>query len=224
MPRIRSLKPEMWDSRDVLAMDDAFQALWCWLITQADDAGRLCVDTAYIALRRRRSPPQIEARLNQMEARGMILRYEVDGRPYIALRNWDIHQRVEHPSRQVLPAPPNGAWDSPGSREASRAPTTPHEASRIPPPLGEKASLDEAGRPTRGERTPSPRVDLRARGTGSDRIGPDRINTVNPEGELLPPKPPTRKSPPILPQRVREHMNYGAALEEAAERLEARGE
>ena len=40
---------------------------------------------------------------------GPVILYEVDGIPYIALRNWAKHQRVQHPGKAKLPHPPEEA-------------------------------------------------------------------------------------------------------------------
>jgi hypothetical protein len=37
--------------------------------------------------------------------------YTVDGQTYFTLRNWDKHQRIDHPSKPLVPGPPPGFWD-----------------------------------------------------------------------------------------------------------------
>lgn len=139
MPRIRTIKPELWDSADVLALDDSGQALFVWLISQADDAGRLHADAHHIARRRHRSQAVIEKRLQQLEAHGMICRYEQDGASYIALSNWSAHQRVDHPTPSRIPDPPSSrGFASPreDSRVSARAPadrTVPEGSNRKGP-------------------------------------------------------------------------------------------
>ena len=154
MPRIRTIKPELWESPDVLPMDDAFQALFCWLISQADDAGRLHTDASHIAYRRRRPVKVVEDRLRQMEERGMVNRYQVEGRPYLELVNWRDHQWISHPSKHVYPAPPNGAPESSGALRSP--PASPRalsrENARGPDPKGpDRKGSNPPSPPTGGE-------------------------------------------------------------------------
>ena len=134
----------------MLPMDDAFQALWCWLICNADDAGRLHTDAAHIAHRRRRPVRIVEQRLGQMEERGMIARYEVKGKPYLALLNWSEHQYIDHPAKHVYPSPPDGTLASP--REDSRV-LAKSRPSRAPGP--DRTRRDRTG-PERTFNPPAP--------------------------------------------------------------------
>jgi hypothetical protein len=156
MPRIRSVKPEAWDSPDMLALDDSGQVLFIWLITQADDAGRLRGDAAHIARRRHRKADAIEKRLQQMEAQGMIVRYQEGDRCYIALANWRDHQRVDHPSPSRLPTPPH---------EDSRA------LARIPEPSGVSAPARADRKGSRSDRKGPERIfdHARARVAGAEK-------------------------------------------------------
>jgi hypothetical protein len=151
VPRIRTIKPELWESPDVLPMDDAFQALFCWLISQADDAGRLHTDASHIAYRRRRPVKVVEDRLRQMEARGMVTRYQVEGRPYLELVNWRDHQWISHPSKHVYPAPPNGSGILRSPPEPPRANRAKTRADRTRPEGGDRKGSNPPSPPAGGE-------------------------------------------------------------------------
>lgn len=106
-PRIRTVKPELWQDEKLAVLDPLTRLVFLGLISMADDAGRIVdnvksidgfifpetEDTAKDAL-------GILARLSR------ILRYVApSGQRIIQIVNWDRHQRVDHPNRHVLPGP-----------------------------------------------------------------------------------------------------------------------
>jgi hypothetical protein len=107
MPRIRSVKPEIWDSPDVMSLNNGHALLWVWLITQADDDGRLHGDPDVIARRfRRLTTVHVAAGLAAMQARGMLTTYQEGGTRYLALTHWRRHQHINRPLASSLPPPP----------------------------------------------------------------------------------------------------------------------
>ena len=110
MPRIRTIKPEFWDSpgtaRASLRARLFYIAMWNW----ADDYG---IGTA--------SPRQLLSfafpnDLDVTDAEFPCLRtevadaydvvfYEVDGRPYYAIPSWDKHQKNERRAQGRYPGP-----------------------------------------------------------------------------------------------------------------------
>lgn len=110
MPRIRSIKPDFFKSEDVSALPLRARLTWIGLWTQCDDHGRY-KDSARlikgdvwslddVALR------DIEEDLAALAAEQRIVRYEVDGKAYLAITNWHAHQAINRPSRPKHPAPP----------------------------------------------------------------------------------------------------------------------
>lgn len=108
-PRIRSLKPEAWQDERIGALSRDARLLFVGLITMADDEGRLRAQPAMIIGHvypwDEITLKQLAAWLAEIEAQRLIERYEIDGRPYIALRNWKRHQRINRPTPSELPAP-----------------------------------------------------------------------------------------------------------------------
>ena len=108
-PRIRSLKPEIWDDEAVGAISRDARLLFVGLITQADDDGRLRGDPRlvgaqvfpYDAL----APTQVEAWLEELAEIGLIVRYENADRPFIELPAWKRHQRINRASESAFPSP-----------------------------------------------------------------------------------------------------------------------
>lgn len=113
MARIRTIKPDFFTSDTVSALPLRARLTWIGLWTHCDDYGR-CRDN--VKLIKAAVWPQddvsikdIEADLNTLADRRVILRYEVDGKNYLAVTSWDEHQRVHHPSQSKIPAPLNGS-------------------------------------------------------------------------------------------------------------------
>ena len=116
LARIRSLKPEFWQDRKLarLCTRDArmlYMALW----NLSDEHGRLLGDPRSITglcfpFDDDLDPAAIDRLLGELIAAGRVVRYEVDGDPYLYLPKLAKHQRLEPakvPSR--LPPPPPAA-------------------------------------------------------------------------------------------------------------------
>lgn len=114
MPRIRTLKPELWQSEDFMSLSMVGQLAFIALITLADDEGRVKTTAKHLTVTclRRASASVVQAQLGLMEARGMVLLYEIDGLSYVQLTNWKDHQQISHPSPSKLPGP-NGFRNPP---------------------------------------------------------------------------------------------------------------
>lgn len=110
MPRIRSIKPDFFKSEDVAVLPLRARLTWVGLWTQCDDHGRHKDSVRLIkgdvwplddvSLR------DIEDDLSILEQHRRLVRYEVDGRKYLAIVNWHAHQAINRPSRPKYPAPP----------------------------------------------------------------------------------------------------------------------
>ena len=111
MPRIRSLKPEHKSHRKVGPLSHFLYRRWVGLVTEADDSGRLVADPGQLRVlifpyHPIETPQRVQAGLENLARIGLCQRYVVDGVPYAALPSWPDHQRVSHPAKSVLPAPP----------------------------------------------------------------------------------------------------------------------
>jgi len=108
VPRIRTLKPEIWQSRDFVGLDNLGKLTFIALITQADDEGRLRTDAHHLALTclQGNRTPAVQQALYSLVQRRMVVMYEVEGESFIALTSWDAHQRVSHATPSRIPAPP----------------------------------------------------------------------------------------------------------------------
>src|SRR3990167_7472442 len=106
----RSIYPEMCDSRSLARCGLAANALWPRLIAQADDQGRLHGDARDLAgvcfPKMPKAHRHVESALTELAEHACILRYEIDGEPYIQLLEWwqyQGHQRRAYPSRHPAP-------------------------------------------------------------------------------------------------------------------------
>ncbi|KOU85011.1 phage or prophage related protein [Streptomyces sp. XY593] len=83
------------------------------LLTQADDKGRIRDQAAVIAgqlwsLRREHGPVEVEDDLTQLDAAGLICRYEgEDGRQYLHFVAFALHQKINRPSISRIPSCPH---------------------------------------------------------------------------------------------------------------------
>ncbi len=119
-PRIRTLKPELWQDEAVGEVSRDARLLFVGLITQADDKGRLRGDPRLIAAQLfpydAPPPEQVEAWLAELDRVGLIQRYAHAGRPLICLPAWERHQKINRASEKVLPGPDDeGSVDFHGS-------------------------------------------------------------------------------------------------------------
>jgi len=99
MPRIRTIKPEMFDDPDIGRLCPLARWLFVGLFTQADRRGRLADEPDRIRLRVLGfdQKANVPALLSELHDAQMIVRYKVDTRAYIQIRSFEKHQRP-HPT------------------------------------------------------------------------------------------------------------------------------
>lgn len=121
MARIRSIKPDFWNSADVRRLSNAGRLAFLYLFTNCDDAGRIHTNPEHLTeLACEPGTPVADVRrqLSLMARQGMVVRYKDHGQPAIAIVNWH-HQKIDHPTPSRIAEPPR---ESPRefSRESSR--------------------------------------------------------------------------------------------------------
>lgn len=121
MARIRSIKPEFPQSETIGKLSRDARLLFIQLWTIVDDSGRARAASRMLASLLYPydddAPKLIGKWLNELEAKGCIRQYEVEGNKYLDISNWLKHQKIDRPSPSRLPE----------YREAS---TNPREESR----------------------------------------------------------------------------------------------
>lgn len=110
--RIRSIKPEFWRSDDIsgLAWDDRliFIGLWSYVDDNGVGMDRLASVVADLfAGDIERDSSETFARvsrgLQNLSEAGRIVRYEVEGKRYLFITNWEKHQRIDKPNKARYP-------------------------------------------------------------------------------------------------------------------------
>lgn len=106
--RIRSIKPELLDDAVTANLSDMAFRLFIATIVLADDYGRLRAEPGWlmgqIFWARTVQVETFLAALGELEP--LIRFYTVNGQRYAEIRNWAKHQKVSHPGKPRVPAPP----------------------------------------------------------------------------------------------------------------------
>lgn len=113
MPRIRSVHPDIVDDEVVAELSPYAFRTWVMLWTHLDDAGR-GVDSPKLwagklyPLNDKMTEERVEKDLTELEERGLLVRYEVDGRRYLSAKvsSWPKYQKPQHPTPSKLPPIP----------------------------------------------------------------------------------------------------------------------
>ncbi|WHM37900.1 hypothetical protein [Streptomyces sp. BPTC-684] len=166
MARIRTIKPEAFESEDLASVSVTAMVTFFGLLTQSDDAGRFRDHPAVIAgrlwaLRREHTPADVADDLEQLAQAGLICRYiGCDGKRWLHIVTWDRHQRINRPSDSRLPrCPAHDAVKACGECERTQCPA----AHRDPAPAeGTPEACDaaeSAALSTSGEAS-APRFDI----------------------------------------------------------------
>jgi hypothetical protein len=109
MARIRSDKPEAYQSETLAEVSLAAERTFKGMATIADDRGRLPDKPAQIngslwAMRGNHTKDDLEGELRELVAVGLVCRYMgCDGKRYLHMVSWDQHQKIDRPSKSRLP-------------------------------------------------------------------------------------------------------------------------
>jgi hypothetical protein len=114
MARIRSIKPEFCTSEAIAVLSIPCRLHFAMLWTHSDDHGRgadnpRLIKAALWPLDDDVDVEQVERWQQELAAAGRLVRYEVDGRRYFQVVNWDEHQHPQKPKPSPIPAPSEGS-------------------------------------------------------------------------------------------------------------------
>jgi hypothetical protein len=109
--RIRTIRPEFWESPQVGKLSINARLTFIGLWNLADREGRLKDRPEHIAIKLfpydRLKPAHLERWLDELARAGLIIRYRHAGQAYIAIPTWRRHQRPHpHEAPSELPPPP----------------------------------------------------------------------------------------------------------------------
>lgn len=128
MARIRTLKPEVWMSPQVMNLSAHARLLFLGLITQADDEGRGSADPrrlkAAIFGGDDCTSTDVRRWLDEVSAQRLVVLYqsENDGLLF-QLPSWRAHQSIDRPKPSHYPSPPNPKTLSTNDRRMIVEPT-----------------------------------------------------------------------------------------------------
>lgn len=110
-PRIRTLKPEMWDDEKIVALSRDARLLFLGLVTMADDEGRFrarrTTIVGHVFPDDTDAGGLIDGWIAEVKEQGTVLFYLSEGTPYGAFRHWAKHQKINRPTPSDLPPPPS---------------------------------------------------------------------------------------------------------------------
>lgn len=158
MARIRTIKPEFFTSLTVAGLPLAARLTFIGLWTHADDEG-LCVDDtrlirAAIWPLDDRLLSDIADDLKTLADADLIIRYEIDGRSYLAIRGWHEHQRINRPTVSRLPRPELAIGSPDAAVTSIDAPLTESSVSGHGG-VTEGSLIERKGRERKGTNTPA---------------------------------------------------------------------
>lgn len=168
MARIRTIKPEAFESEDLASVSLTAERTFFGLLTQADDSGRHRDHPAIIAgrlwaLRPEHTATHVARDLDELASAGLVCRYTgCDGRTWLHIVTWDQHQKINKATASRLPrCPSHQARQHCGKCQDVACPSTRAEASP-------SAALAPPGELPEGSRSPQgglPSPATRATGT-----------------------------------------------------------
>lgn len=108
MARIRTIKPECFQHRKIGKLSHAAFRLWCCLLTQADDEGRLILDAEQLRVLVFGYFPKVKTAdvigwISEIQALGCVRLYQNGFTSYLDFPSWKDHQVVNRPTPSFLP-------------------------------------------------------------------------------------------------------------------------
>lgn len=112
--RIRSVHPKICESEDLIDLPAEMERTYVRLWTHCDDDGRakdnpLLIKAAIFPLHQDMTAEVVDRHLAELARRGLIRRYEVEGKRYLAVVKWAEYQKPQKKRPSVLPEPPDPA-------------------------------------------------------------------------------------------------------------------
>ena len=105
--RIRTIKPEFWESESLGRVSREARLLFIGLFSCCDDSGRTRAASRLLASRLfpydLDAINKIDGWLQELSTEGCIRVYRVDGETYLDIPKWLSHQKIDRPSESKLP-------------------------------------------------------------------------------------------------------------------------
>lgn len=111
----RIIKESICTSENVDQLSPFHETFFYRLIVNCDDYGRMDARVKILASRlfplKDIQPEEVQAALIALHEAGLIILYEVDGKPYLQMKTWDKHQQVRA-KRSKYPSPDSSSQPS----------------------------------------------------------------------------------------------------------------
>ena len=111
----RIIKESICASENVDQLSPFHETFFYRLIVNCDDYGRMDARVKILASRlfplKDIQPEEVQAALIALHGAGLIILYEVDGKPYLQMKTWDKHQQVRA-KRSKYPSPDSSSQPS----------------------------------------------------------------------------------------------------------------
>jgi len=121
--RIRSIKPEFWESESLGRVSREARLLFIGLFSCCDDVGRARASSRLLASRLfpydEDAFKRLQGWISELEKQGCIRLYQVDGEAYLDIPKWQNHQKIDKPSASKLPSFDDVREDSRGFEKNS---------------------------------------------------------------------------------------------------------
>lgn len=121
--RIRSIKPEFWESESLGRVSREARLLFIGLFSCCDDLGRARASSRLLASRLYPYDDDAFKKLPgwiaELEKEGCIRLYQVEGEAYLDIPKWRNHQKIDKPSASKLPSFDDVREDSRGFEKNS---------------------------------------------------------------------------------------------------------
>ena len=157
MARIRTVKPEFWDSPGIETLNPMWRLLYIAMWNWADDTGRGKAEARELmgfAFPRDEDMSLGEFRRGLGEVRRVfgVNFYRVDGRSYYSIPSWEKHQKIDKRSGSRWPAPEDGEPYDPTEKPQVRASVGGHseEPAEAPPSVRRESGAGTGEQGNRG--------------------------------------------------------------------------
>ncbi|WP_053924625.1 hypothetical protein [Streptomyces chattanoogensis] len=192
MARIRTVKPEMFESESLAECSVTAMLTFIGLLTQVDDSGRHRDHPAIIAgrlwsLRPEHTATHVARDLEELASAGLVCRYTgCDGKTWLHIVTWEQHQKINKPTASRLPrCPSHQARHKCGKCQAAACPT---KRAEVPAPDASTPTgglPEESGSPLAGLQSQVPSAGASAGTTDSPSapIGDDTVAAAEPLGK-----------------------------------------
>ena len=185
---------ESWCASETIDRLTPFEeTVFARMIVNCDDFGRMdgrssVVCSRLFVTRRSIREKTVMAAVRRLEEEGLILCYEVEGRPYIQMQGWGKHQRIRN-QRSKFPAPPDPEQAKKGEVTAYELPpreqTAAADCGQLPSIAANGGLYPIQSNPNPDSDTnPDPKPDLNPKENLSLQSNPTESNPIQPNGEL----------------------------------------